>query len=132
MANLYGRTIAAGDLWARATTDDARILIDWCINTLSTKPGTVKRAPEHGFLRPDLAAGLTTTQRAAIEANAKAALERGRKVASATVSASVTNLGGGRMAVALRCEVKPSTGGPAVTFTHTVDATLAADIIRGT
>lgn len=130
---LYGRTISSADPWARATEDDATILMDWCVHTLQTKPGTLTSAPEHGLDLPgQLLAGLTPATRIALPQMAKAALERGRKVASAKVELVETPLGGGRVAISLRIEVKPATGGPAVSFTHAVDGTLADDIQQGT
>jgi hypothetical protein len=126
----YGRTIRTADPYAGATEDDPTILQQWCTQTLQTRRGTLRTAPDHGWDPPPLLGALTPPQRLAVAASAKAALERGRKVASAKVTLTETALGGGRIALALALEVKPRTG-DAISFTHAVDDTLADDILKG-
>lgn len=131
MANRYGKTIRTADPFAAETEDDEEILRQWCAHTLNTRKGTVETDPDHGFDLPGLlVSGLTAAQRAAIPAAAKAALERGRKVARAEASLVETNLGGGRVSLALQIEVWPAKGGPAVTFTHPVDDSIG-DVYSG-
>lgn len=124
---LYGRTIVLSDPNAGETEDDATILIQWCISTLRTKPGTLRTRPDHGVDLPSLLLqGLTPAARLSLPAMAKAALERGRRVSAATVDLVETPLGGGKVALSLAISVVPSTGGPAVKFTYDLSTDLQA------
>lgn len=121
MANLYGRTIKLDDPRAGETEDDAEILIQWCLSTLQTKPGTLRTRPEHGVDLPSLLlAGLTDAARVSLPAMAQAALERGRRVSAAQVDLVETPIGGGKVAVSLAISIVPSKGGPNVKFTYDV------------
>lgn len=127
----FGRTIVTADPAARDTTDDAVTLMQWCQHTLQTKRGTLRTAPDHGIDLPGmLLQGITPEAWVSIPASVKAALERGRRVASAKVTPERVNLGGGKVQLRLTIEVKPVTG-QAVNFTFTPGADLADQINRG-
>lgn len=127
----FGRTILSSDPAARDTDDDEVILRQWCAHTLQTRPGTLRTAPEHGIDLPGmLLQGVTPEALVSIPAMVKAALERGKRVARAKVTATRTNLGGGKVGLHLQIEVTPVKGA-AINFTHTVGPDLADQINRG-
>ncbi len=84
---LFGTTVVTADPFFGETSDDSVSLIQWCEQTLTSKPGYLRTAPEQGCdLAGLLVSGLTAAAQVSLPAMAKAALERGRRVSSATVT----------------------------------------------
>jgi hypothetical protein len=132
MAGRFGRTLVTSDPWGSTTDDESKVLMQWCQHTLRTKKGTFPKDPDHGIDLPaTLLAGLTKADRLSLPAMVKAALERGRKVDSATVDLIETPLGGGKVALAFRISVQPASGGAPVEFTHVLDDTLIQYLTKG-
>ena len=128
---IYGRTIVTADLFGGETEDPSVILLQWCMHTLQTKPGTLRTAPDHGIDLPGLLlAGLTDAARVAVPAAVEAALERGRRVRSAKATMVETSIGGGKISLALHVEVQPVTG-PGISFSYPIGADLADTMNKG-
>lgn len=130
---IFGTGLDTSDPFFRRTTDDdTATLIQWAQHTLTSRPGYLRTAPDQGCdLAGMLLGGYTPEAQVAIPAAAKAALERGRRVASATVTPTKVSLGVGLVGVALQIEIVPASGGPTVTFTHTIDPAAADYMIKG-